>query len=188
MSPARELDRMRAEGVLDDQLTAVVVFGSPEKKGGGNVGAQPMGRARNLAHGIVDMRAKRHARLIAIEERRKDVTRQGGADEDRVTLQCAQDDVPRLRVRRASLCGSCRLCLTCADWNARGCAAVLPVALPQQRLDARRAAPDRATPAMRTIIASHLPVKCQHDAPSGARDHVVLRGARVVETVDSRAC
>ena len=90
ISPAGELDRLRSIGVLDQQLAAVVFFRRSQEQRGRQVGAQPVRGTGNLPDGVVDVRAKGHAGLVAIEQRRIHMARQRGADEESVVLQCAQ--------------------------------------------------------------------------------------------------
>jgi len=83
----REFDRMLAVDVVDHQLAAVVVFRRAEKQRRRDIGANAIGRAGNLADGIVQMRAEGLAAFVAVEERREDPERQRRGDEQRVALQ-----------------------------------------------------------------------------------------------------
>ena len=55
----RQLDRMGAVSVLDDQLAAVIVLGIGQEEGRRQVGADPAGAAGQEADRIVDMIAER---------------------------------------------------------------------------------------------------------------------------------
>src|SRR5581483_7185571 len=82
----------------------------------------------------------------------------------------------------AEPCGSCRLRLTCADWNPA-------VARPSSQVASRSKAPIAASgcassnPAMRAIMRSHLPVERQRNAATGAGNRVILRRIVVVEAL-----
>src|SRR5262245_12041895 len=67
----RELDRVHAVGVLDEQLAAVVVVRLGEEQRGGQIRPQAMRRAADLTNGVVDVMAERASALVAVEERRE---------------------------------------------------------------------------------------------------------------------
>jgi hypothetical protein len=59
---------MDAVGVLDGELAAFVVFRRAEEERCGEVGPNPVRRARNLADRVVDVAAEGLPSFVAIEE------------------------------------------------------------------------------------------------------------------------
>jgi hypothetical protein len=55
----RQLDRAAAEGVLDDQLAAVVLARIGEEQGAADVGPDPLAAARDEPDSVVDVVAER---------------------------------------------------------------------------------------------------------------------------------
>src|SRR5262249_15152976 len=92
----RELDLMDAIGVLDEQLTAVVLVRLRKKERGGEIGSKPVRRAADLPDRVVDVIAKRLSAAVAVEQRRKHLEWQGGRHKQRVALQGRHDRVAQL--------------------------------------------------------------------------------------------
>src|SRR5262249_61705835 len=84
---------MRAVDIVDDKLTAVLLVRAADKKGRGYIGAYPVWRAGNLHDRVIQMRPKRFAAFVTVEERRKDPEWQRRCYEKRVTLQGSDDHV-----------------------------------------------------------------------------------------------
>ena len=76
MSPAGELDLMRAVAVLDHQLAAVIVVGLRQEERRRQVGADPPAAIGQEADRIVDMVAEAMCLggVVAIEQGREDRT------------------------------------------------------------------------------------------------------------------
>jgi hypothetical protein len=88
--------RVGAVHVLHDQLAAVVLLGAAEEQRHREVGADAEGRARHLAHGVVDVGPEGHPRLVTVEERREHAQRQGRRDEERTALERGHDRLAHL--------------------------------------------------------------------------------------------
>ena len=63
----RKFDAVNSVGVFDNQLAAVVFVGCVEEESSREIGANSLGRARDLTYRVVYVRPKRLARLVAIE-------------------------------------------------------------------------------------------------------------------------
>ena len=98
-----QLSGMRAVDIVDDQLPPVVFIWFAQKKGCGDIGAYPVGRAGNLHDRIIQMRPKRFTAFVTVEERRKDPERQRRCDEKRVSLQGRDDHVAQFACLRAGV-------------------------------------------------------------------------------------
>ena len=72
-----QLDALLAEGVLHNQLATCVLLGVAEKDGGGNIGSDLDGGARNAEEGVVDMVSVGATAFIPVKARRQDLERQG---------------------------------------------------------------------------------------------------------------
>lgn len=89
----RQLDAVRAIGVLDQQLAALVLLGRAEKQRRREIGADPVARPADLPDGVVDVAPERVAFFVSIEERWKHLERQRGGEKQRMSLQGGQDGI-----------------------------------------------------------------------------------------------
>ncbi|MNS84811.1 hypothetical protein D3C72_1186490 [compost metagenome] len=119
----RQLDRLGAVHLFDDQFAAVIVLGLGQEEGGGQVAADA--EVSPLADGVVDVDAELAAALVAIEQGRKDRVRQGGRDEHGVGVQ-GLDDQGRDLLRRRAVLGQLLVLLGRRGLVARGHVAVGP--------------------------------------------------------------
>ncbi len=84
---------MRAVGILDQQLTTIILVRIVEKERRRNVGADLLAAARQQPHRIVHMFTEVLPAFVTIEQRRIDARRQRSADEQRMAFQRSQDHV-----------------------------------------------------------------------------------------------
>ena len=92
---------MRAVGVFDDELAALVVVRIDEEERRREIGADAVRRAGHLPDRVVDVAAERVTAGVLIEERRKHLERQRRRHEERAALQRAEDHFAELaRLRR----------------------------------------------------------------------------------------
>ena len=136
----RQLDRLRAEIVLDHQLAAVIGVRILEEERRRKVAADAELAAAVDAHRIVDMGAERLAALVAVEQRREDLERQRRGDEQGRAAERVEHEPPASRAAALSS-GSCWLRLASADWWPE-------VALPSIHSPASTIARTRATPSV----------------------------------------
>ena len=80
----RKLDAMFAEGVVDHEFAAVVVFGLRQEQRAGEVAADAESGAAQMAHGVVNVVAEGLAARIAVEQRRIHLERQRSGKEQRI--------------------------------------------------------------------------------------------------------
>src|SRR3546814_15603623 len=90
--PRGQLDPLLAELIVDHQFAAVIGVGLLQKERRGKVAADTEIAAAPDPHRTIDMRAERLAAFVAIEQRRKDLERQRGGDEQRRRGQRIEDD------------------------------------------------------------------------------------------------
>ena len=102
----RQLHPLRAVRVLDDEFAAVVVAGRRQEQRRRQVGAEATAACRVHADRAVDVAAERHAFAVAVEERRKDLPRQRGREERRVSRERGEVVSPHSRAASESS-GSC---------------------------------------------------------------------------------
>ncbi|MNH23884.1 hypothetical protein D3C79_837960 [compost metagenome] len=74
--PCRQLHLLHPVGVLDHQLTTVVVLGVAQEQGRGQVGTHPLVAAAGLAQGVINMKAEIATFAIAVDQGREDLVRQ----------------------------------------------------------------------------------------------------------------
>ena len=91
---------MGAVGVLDDQFAALVILWRRQEQRRGQVGADPMSRARHMPDRVVDMTAEGLPLAVAVEHRRQDSQRQGRRDEQRMALERGDDELAGLAGER----------------------------------------------------------------------------------------
>ncbi len=97
----RQLHAVRAVGVLDDQLAAVVVRRDRRRTASPRDRSARGAACPGPADGVVDVTAERVAAGVAIEQRRKDLERQRRRHEERAALQAREDHLAELaRLRR----------------------------------------------------------------------------------------
>src|SRR3546814_4820163 len=92
--PRGQLDPLLAELIVEHQFAAVIGVGLLQKERRGKVAADTEIAAAPDPHRTIDMRAERLAAFVAIEQRRKDLERQRGGDEQRRRGQRIEDDRP----------------------------------------------------------------------------------------------
>ena len=170
---------MRAVGVLDHQLAAVVLVRVGEEQRRRQVGADAVRRAGDLADGVVDVVAERLAALVAIEQRREDAQRQRRGDEQRVALQRAEDQVAELARDRVAL-GQLQVVLGPRRLMAGGDLAVDPAGGVEAPAGMRRPAPGSGRRGWRISI-SETEARRQR---RGARVARVVAAAVVVDVAD----
>lgn len=94
---------MRAVGVFDHQIAALIAFGLGQEQGRREVGADPSTAVGQITDAVVDMIAERMAffRRVAIEQRRKDRLGQRRRKEQGVLGEAREDHRADLACRRA---------------------------------------------------------------------------------------
>ncbi len=88
----RQLDRARAEQILDDEFAAIVAVGIAQHQGERQIGADPLAGPLDRADRTVEMRAVVPAAGITVEQRRQDRLRQCRRQEHRIALQPVGDE------------------------------------------------------------------------------------------------
>jgi len=91
-----ELDALDAVGVLHAELAAVVLLRCGEKQRGGDVGADAVRGAGDLADGVIDMGAEGLAAGVAVEQGREYFEREGCGDEEGVVAEGFEDHLAHL--------------------------------------------------------------------------------------------
>jgi hypothetical protein len=122
---------VHAVGVFDHELAAVVLVRAGEEERGGQVGPDPVRRARYVANGVVHVIAERMPALVAVEERREHAGRERRGDEERTALKRRDDLIAEL-LRLGGVLGQLQVVLGACGLMT-GCHAAVD---PRSRLEA----------------------------------------------------
>src|SRR5215470_15144932 len=94
---------MHSVGIFDHQFPAVIFIRLREEKRRGKIGANSVSRAGNLPDSVVNVRTKRLAALVTVEQRWKNFRRQCRGNKEWILSERLQDHLADLLRRRAIL-------------------------------------------------------------------------------------
>jgi hypothetical protein len=88
-----EFNALNAIGVFDAEFAAVVFVRGGEEESGGEVGANAMACAGDVANGVVNVGPEILAARVAVEEGREYAEGKGGGEEEGIAAEGGEDDL-----------------------------------------------------------------------------------------------